>query len=800
MKKFIIGFLCLFVFDAHSQVLRVIDHTDLRPLEGVMLLDNLNNMALTDARGRVSVDIFKNSELITFSHLGYNAVAASYKQLQDSAFVLHLTPNKISLDEAVVRSKRWDQYNVVVSNKVVALGRKEIELQNPQTAADLLGFSDQVFVQKSQLGGGSPMIRGFSTNRLLISVDGVRMNTAIFRSGNLQNIISIDPNVVETSEVIFGPGSVIYGSDAIGGVMSFYTTEPSFSLENEMAVDGNALTRYSSANSEMTGHFDINLGWKKWAAVTSFTYSDFDDLKMGSFGPDDYLVPYYVQRVDTQDVVVTNPDPQVQVPTGYSQYNLMQKIRFKPNNAWDFNYAYHYSTTSNYGRFDRHRRVRNGKPRYGEWYYGPQVWAMHNVGISHAEKTKFFDNVNLQLAYQHFEESRNSRNFNSPDLEMNEEQVDAYSANLDFEKGAETKNRFFYGVEYIFNKVHSTGMSKNIDTEDMTPIATRYPDGSTWASYAAYMSYEYAPSSLFSLQAGLRYNGFALRASFDDAINPMPFEDADINTGALSGSLGAVYHASSSMKVRANISTGFRAPNIDDIGKLYESVDGAVVVPNPDLASEYAYNFEVGIAKIFGKRLKIDLTAFYTILDDAQLRQPYTINGMDSMMYEGELSQLLAIQNAARATVYGLQMGLDLNMGGGFGLSSFYNIQHGEEKLVGGGTDPMRHAAPAFGATHITFTQHKLMLDWYIKYSAEVSNEDLASSEQGKTEIYAKDQNGNPYSPSWYTFNFKAVYQLTDMLNLTAGIENITDQRYLPYSSGIVAPGRNMVIGVRAQF
>ena len=90
-----------------------------------------------------------------------------------------------------------------------------------------------VFIQKSQLGGGSPMIRGFSTNRILIVVDGVRMNNAIYRSGNLQNIISIDALATEEAEVIFGPGSIIYGSDDIGGVMDFHSLTPRYSLSNK---------------------------------------------------------------------------------------------------------------------------------------------------------------------------------------------------------------------------------------------------------------------------------------------------------------------------------------------------------------------------------------------------------------------------------------------------------------------------------------------------------------------------------------------------------------------------------------
>ncbi len=801
MKKFILGFLAVMgQLAANAQTITVRDQSDYLPLEGVMLSDNENHLAFTNARGLVDISKFKNATQIRFVNLGYKEAVFSYADLADGDGVVLLIQDKLSLDEIVVSANRWEQNKAEVPNKIVSVDRKDIVLQNPQTAADLLGFSNQVFIQKSQLGGGSPMIRGFSTNRLLITVDGVRMNTAIFRSGNLQNVISLDPMAIERSEIIFGPGSVIYGSDAIGGVMSFYTLQPALSANDEVIVSGNAISRYSSANNERTGHFDINLGWKKWASVTSISYSDFDDLKMGSHGPDDYLVPVYVSRIDSQDVVVDNPDPEVQVPTGYNQINLMQKIRFKPGENWNFQYGFHYSTTSDYARFDRHRRTRNGHPRYGEWYYGPQVWSMHNLNISHNKANLLYDEVNLRLAYQQFEESRYSRNFGSLDLEGNVENVDAYSVNLDFEKGDEDPFRWFYGVEAVLNEVSSSGQSTDIYSGEETPIPTRYPDGSSWSSYAAYLSTEYLPGEKWSLQAGVRYNAFAIRADLDQPFYQFTSDNADINSGALTGSLGAVYSPSESMKIRVNLGTGFRAPNIDDVAKLFDPLDAAVVVPNPELGAEYAYNADLGIAKVFAQWLKVDATAYYTLLENAQVRRPYILNGQDSIVYNGELSQVLAIQNAARSTVYGIQLGVEIRLPSGFSIESVYNYQHGEEELDDGSTAPMRHVAPAFGSTHLRFSHNRVRLDLYSNYNQGFDYSDLAPSEREKTEIYAMDTNGNPYSPAWYTLNFKGSYQVNSHFQVTAGLENITDQRYLPYSSGVVAAGRNFIMGLRASF
>ena len=246
-------------------------------------------------------------------------------------------------------------------------------------------------MQKSQQGGGSPMIRGFATNRLLYSIDGVRMNTAIFRGGNIQNVISLDGFVIDKTEIVFGPGSVMYGSDAIGGVMSFQTLTPRFSLEDKTRVSGSAVSRISSANEEKTAHFDVNVGWKKWALVTSISSNNFGDLRMGSHGPEEYLRPFYVQRQNGVDVVVTNEDPLVQKPTAYSQINVMQKVRFAPNENWDIQYGLHFSETSSYSRYDRHIRYDNdGLPRYGEFNYGPQKWIMNKFMISHKKATTLY--------------------------------------------------------------------------------------------------------------------------------------------------------------------------------------------------------------------------------------------------------------------------------------------------------------------------------------------------------------------------------------------------------------------------
>jgi hemoglobin/transferrin/lactoferrin receptor protein len=239
---------------------------------------------------------------------------------------------------------------------------------------------------------------------------------------------------------------------------------------------------------------------------------------------------------------------------------------------------------------------------------------------------------------------------------------------------------------------------------------------------------------------------------------------------------------------------------VDDAGKVFDSEPGYVIVPNPDLKAEYAYNAEIDVAKVFGDVVRIDVAAYYTYLSDAMVRRNFTLNGQDSIMYGGEMSQIQAIQNAASATVYGVQAGLEIKLPEGFGISSQFNYQKGEEELDDGTTSQLRHAAPWFGISSLTYTAQKLKLDLYAAYNGEVPFEDMPQEEQGKDYMYAIDADGNPYSPGWYTLNFKAMYHLNELLSITAGLENITDQRYRPYSSGLVASGRNFILSLKANF
>ena len=785
---------------AHAQQLRVLDYENQKPISGVQLVDKKSKISTsTTAEGTANLSVFQGKNPLTLSIIGYKSKTLSWEELEVLNYLIYLESSSLTLATTVISASRWNQNEADVSGKVRQLDSEWLDLRNPITTADWLGSSGEVFVQKSQLGGGSPMIRGFSANRLLYSIDGVRMNTAIFRSGNLQQVISIDPFSLQNTEVLFGPGAVMYGSDAIGGVMVFETLRADH--ENQQ-LKGNVVSRFSSAYSEETFHADFSYGKGKWAFVTSASYFDFGDLIMGkNKGQDSYLRSTFVERINGIDQEITNPNPRKQVGAGYKQVNLMQKISFKASENSTIDYGFHYSSTGNIPRYDRLIERKDGKLRFARWDYGPQRWMMHQLNWKTTNPSKLYDQVKITAASQFFEESRIDRRVGNATQFERVEKVQASSLNADFIKTLFKSQFFNYGFEAVINQVDSKGQSVNISNQQVALASSRYPN-STWTSWAVYANYVAPLSTKWKMQSALRYNINGINADFTNNLNyyPLPVVQFKDNYHSITGNLGFVYQVDPSFSISPQVATGFRAPNVDDMGKIFDSQPGSLMLPNPQLSPEYAYNAELNLNKVLFGTIKLDVTGYYTWLDQAMIRRPTTFNGQTELLYSGELSKLFSLQNAAYAEVKGIQAGMEVALSKKLLLTSNYNWQKGVEELDDKTTSPSRHAAPNFGAIKLRFQGKKMTLELSSQYSAAMPFEKMPQEEIGKPAIYAKDANGKPYSPSWMILNLAARIPLGPYLQVNFGVENMGDLQYRGYSSGIVSPGRNFQVSVKGTF
>ncbi|HET6245495.1 MAG: TonB-dependent receptor [Bacteroidetes bacterium] len=797
---FSISIILFLPFILNAQTIKVMDITSLQALPYVNIYSDFSGISTTtDNKGKADISSFKNADSICFKMVGYNPFISSYNQLEKNNFKVHMTEKQIMIDEFVISAHRWEEKQEDIPNQITKITPREITFQNPQTSADMISNTGEVFVQKSQLGGGSPMIRGFSANSILLVVDGVRMNNAIYRSGNLQNVLNIDPNSLKSSEILFGPGSVLYGSDALGGVINFSTKSPVMGDSSSSLIFGNALARYGSANNEKTGHVNINIGFNKIASFTSFSYSDFDNLKTGrirnSAYPDYGKRSWFVQRIENQDSIVQNSDPDIQKFSGFNQFNGMQKLRYKPSKSLDFEYGFYYSITSDIPRYDRLIEITpQGLPRNAQWHYGPQNWMMHALNTSVNKSTIAFDKLNITLAYQNYKESRHDRRFNSEWLRSQMEEVNIFSANIDLKKNVGKRSELYYGIENFSNFVDSKANTTNIVNGEQRGAASRYPDGGSKVySASGYVQFVRKITNKITVSTGARYNYYTLKSRITDStFFNFPYDQMSITTSAVTGAAGFVYLPNEKWKINFNAASGYRAPNVDDIAKVFDSEPGRVIVPNNDLKPEYSYNVEVGISRTFLRKYTLSSSAYYTLLIDAIERRDARWYDQDSIVYDGVLSKVTSNINIGKGYI----SGISANLAAEFThyLVASFSITYTEGMDLNNAI-PLRHIPPLFGRISVMYKYKGIRMELFSHFSGWRYYEQLAPEEQAKTHLYTPQG-----APAWFTLNFRSSLQINDFIQINAGIENILDHHYRPFSSGISAPGRNIFVALRLRF
>ena len=765
----------------------------------------------TNKKGKVQIDLLnsKDSTLfdLSFLHENYKVCRLNYDSLANSEFRVFLESNANTLDEMVVSANRIAEKKRDVIQKIRVIKSEEIQNQNQSSMADLVGASGNVFVQKSQLGGGSPIIRGFETNKVLMVVDGVRLNNAIYRGGHLQNIITLDNSIMERVEVLFGPGSVVYGSDAIGGVMSFTTKDPKLSHKEKPLVIGDGYTRYFSAANGFATNAHVSVANKKLGSLSSVTFSSFGDLRQGAnrsdftegFGARNW----YVTQVNYLDTMVNNPDPNLQVGSAYQQLDLLQKFMYKQNEFITHKLNLQLSNSTDIDRYDRLTQMENGVAKYAEWYYGPQYRFLSAYSFEHSKSNKWYDNAKLIAAYQAITESRMVRRFQDDQLKSRIEDLDIFTLNIDFSKdliqvdeegNLTSKHELNYGLDVSHNIVGSTASSKNIFTLINTALDTRYPDGgSDMSSFAVYFTDTWELNTQMILNGGIRASHVRLNALFvDQTFFPFPFNSINQQNSSINGNLGLIYMPNKGIRFTLSSATGFRAPNVDDVSKVFESVPGKVIVPNPDLKSEYSYNLELGAEFLFFKNINLSTNIYGTYLTNALTIQGGTIDGADSVFYDGSYSQVITTTNANRAFVCGLEGLISGTIGRHLTLYSTLNYTYGRI-LTDTVPYPLDHIPPLFGKVSIKYQKKGWNAEAFVNYSAwkRYADYNLLGEDN-----YAFALEGLGM-PSWYTVNARISYAFSKNLSLQVACENILDRNYRSFASNISAPGRNFILTLR---
>lgn len=808
MRFLSVLFIFVFTVSVKAQKVKVLELGLGFPIENVTIYnDTQQTVVYTDKKGIADLSDFKDSDIISFNHISYYEYEILKRELGVIEFVVHLAKKAELLDEIVLSASKGNEKRSRIAEQVDIVSKADIKKLAPQTSADLLASLPGIRVQKSQFAGGSPVIRGMEANRILLVVDGVRMNNAIYRTGHLQNSISVSPNILERTEVIFGPSSVVYGSDALGGVIHYYTKSPKISQNTE--IKSAIFSRYSTANNEITGEGNLELSFKKWASFTSVSYSDFGDLRMGdnrNHGFDTWGKVYeYSNNTSTyyNPNPVQNPNPNIQKNTAFNQTDVLQKFVVPFSDNTEFNLNFQYSTSSNNPRFDNLTEYTNGDLKFAEWYYGPQKRLLISPQLKINPNKKLLESGTITLAYQNIKESRVQRRFSSLDSYYRNENVDVFSLNGDFFVPL-TKDQtriFSYGAELTYNEADSEAIGHTLEVynnsvigfENDFTVQSRYPDGgSTYSSAAAYLNYRQDISKKSTLNTGIRFISTHLTAKWiDDTFITLPDMDITLNNSAVTATMGYIFKPTENWQLNGIISSGFRSPNIDDIGKIREQ-NGEVTVPNIYLKPEYAYNFETTILRNFNnKQFQTALNVYYTLLHNYITRDYFDLNGSPSIIYDGEEALTMANVNKNNAYIFGGTFSFNGNFKQNFYIDGSLTYTQGEAYDT---KNRLSSIPPLFGTLGTGYQKNRFQagIKWVFNGKKTMNTYNLVEGidnvEQTPYNASLNEYYGNP---SWSIFNINANYKLNKNFSFFVNLDNIFDIHYKEFASAISASGRN---------
>tara|TARA_B100001057_G_scaffold65499_1_gene59221 strand:+ start:3861 stop:6359 length:2499 start_codon:yes stop_codon:yes gene_type:complete len=801
----------------YGQKVFVKDNDTFENLSDVVVFnEDKSESIITDLNGEVDLKSFSNDEKIYFQLLGYSVLEKLKSEILEGN-IIYLLAESQNLDEIILSVARSESNVNQIAEKVSVIKSEDLFLTSPSTGAELLELSPGVRIQKSQGGGGSPVIRGFEANRVLIVVDGVRMNNAIYRSGHLQNSITVDPNNIERAEVIFGSSSVGYGSDALGGVIHYYTKNPI--LKDPDKIKSSYSTNYTSANQGLTNNFITNYSKENWGSITSFSVSRYGDIKMGSkrnHGFENWGKNQLYSK-NSRYAFYENPsingDDDLQKNTSYSQIDLFQKFLFKLGDSNLLNLNIQFSESSDIDRYDQLSITKDDSLKFSEWYYGPQKRLLISPSLKIFPNKRFMKKGVITFAFQKINESRVKRKFNSLNRSHQIEDLKVFSLNGDFDTSLDNGHSLSYGLESTYNHNYSKAYNQTLEisgTEviglsQKTAIPTRYPsDGSSYISFASYLNWSWNMSEFFTFNVGTRLTFTGLKASWNDVISINPqLSDVKLNTKALTTTVSMKLRPSKKIQINTVLSSGFRNPNIDDMGKIREN-NGLLVVPNTFLKPEYAYNLDFGIDfRSNNNSNYISMRGFSTIISRHIGRAPFVVFSdlstpdLSTILYNDDEVFTVANKNLGNRFIHGFSLD---------GFSKIYNNVKFDYNLTYTKGDnnesygPLPSISPLYGSLSLSYLKKDFNIKMIYKFSdSKKASEYSFGGEDGLDETPIRVTNdGLIYlgTPKWSDFSIFTTKNISNNIILRVGMTNIFDNHYRTFASGISAPGRSFQVGL----
>jgi len=624
---------------------------------------------------------------------------------------------------------------------VSVVTRDEIKNKPNTLLPDLLRQESGVYIQQTTPGQAIPIIRGLKGSQNVHLVDGMRLNTAFFRNAPNQYLALVDPFMTAQIEVVRGPSSVLYGGDALGGVVNVLTHTPEFYSAN-WEVTGQLYSSWDSADEKWISHVGADFGNNKVASTIGLSYQDIGQRETGS----GQTIPF----------------------TAYTSRSF--------NNKWVFNTSSmtNWTLDLQYTHQPATPRVDNLVTGFGEtepesrvYLFQPNERQFAHLKYTSANSTAWYDMVNYHLAYQKITDNRFSQPLSGSrtDTEQNSSQL--LSLQADWNKALDDDSLLVYGFESFLDTISSARQRVLSSGEDV-PRDPRYPDDSTMRLLAVYADWhQYVGDHEFT--AGVRLSDYAID------LNSPAIDDDQLDLTDVTWHASWLYKLNDQDRIFANVGRGFRPPNIFDLGQVGERSGNRFNIINPDLEPESVISVDLGY-KHAGNGWQAEIVAFMSRYQDV-------IASVETGETTSDGQSIVQSQNINEVDISGLEAELNYYFDNGGHLFATLTYTHGDEQTEEG-EGPADRIPPLFG---VVGYQQEVWADWNIRSQVR-----FAETQDRLSERDLNDPRINPFGTGGFVvYDTHLTWRRDINSQVRLGIENIFDKKYREHASGLDAPGRN---------
>ncbi len=644
----------------------------------------------------------------------------------------------------VVSASRMQQSQWETPAEVNVIRPDEMEERSAIQTSDWLKEQSEVLLQKTNLGGGSPIMRGMSGNRVLLMVDGFRLNNAIFRLGLNQYLNTVPGGQLEQIEVLSGPSGVQYGSDGLGGTIHLRSADPaSITDKDQLIYSGLASSADGSNTHRVSGHASFD----DFFVQGHIQFNNFANLEAGgSVG--------------------------AQIPTGYESWDGSLNLTYKLSEERRLRLINTNSSASNVPRTDR---IQSGRDLL--WEYDPQKLRIHGLRFENKLDASWADFMDLGLGYLRQDEGTRRISTGSPDrLSVDRAIVDTLQFNGTFTKVA-PRAQWVYGFDFQSDALDTGAERIDLPTGAVAAIQPKFPGDAAYRSFGAFVTADIELTPIHRLKAGARQSTAELEGTLG-----APIGAVNERYEKLTPSL--VWHMNLDQYfVSAGVSQGFRAPNLEDALALGPSNSG-FDAPNPNLSPEELWSYELNFRWRDEKQL-IQASLYTSRYEDLIERVPGSYQGADT--FDGE--PVFILDNVGEAKVDGLSLKYQHRLNERFNISTDASWTRGEQTDR---NEPMRRIPPLRGNLSASYERGPLSLTGHFTWA---DRQDRLSSGD-----IADNRIPDGGTPGYGVLHFRGRYRLMERVTINLSLENVFDKLYKHHGSGVFEPGRRLLLELQAKW